>query len=168
MAVQLEEYATYAELAKEHHCSKGCVQSWVYRGGIKILPDPRCKKGGKLVLRADVEEYLATHRQRRRHIAVDPTTQDAEPPRSLSLRERLATLRPECHGCRYREEFECSKFGEPNRARVADDGDCVYYGVRPGDLPRPAARDWRVCRHDGEVRDGRCMRCGRKVEGVEE
>jgi hypothetical protein len=154
MAVQLEEYATYAEIAQENNVSRTCVETWVRRGGIATQTDTRNRRKGRLVRREDIEAYLATHQRR--------YSRPSEP------EPMLARWRWECKYCQFksvRGEVEvCTKFALPQLARVADDGDCVYYGVQPGDLPRPAARDWRVCRCNAEVREGRCGRCGRKVE----
>ena len=166
MAVQPKECMTYQEIADEYGMTTTSARWWAKRGGWRAYRDPRRKSNCVMFRRTDVEEYAA--HGRKRPWATSQTTQLHDGGHALPVDPEW---RWECRYCQYKDvrghEEVCTRFALPQLARVADDGDCVYYGVRPGDLPRPAARDWRVCRHDGEVREGRCMRCGRRVEGVE-
>lgn len=75
--------------------------------------------------------------------------------------------RPECRGCSHKgvvgDREACEKYERPLTAPTANDGDCVWLGIRPGDRPRDAARPDASCECGAEIRDGRCSKCGVRI-----
>lgn len=80
---------------------------------------------------------------------------------------RAPKWRPECRGCSYKgvkdDSEACEKYADPLTAPAANDGDCIWLGIRPGDRPREAARPDVGCGCGAEIRDGRCSKCGVRI-----
>lgn len=157
-----DDYLTYIEAAEVAGVSEKSICGWAQMKRFPIYRDPRSSRGRAVVRRSDLEAYVKAHRPKPK-----PRPRNGKKP-VLAVRPGLMALRdmrPECKGCTYRTGLTCSKVANPAIAPVANDGDCIWLGVRPGDNPRPIAKEIGKCSCVGStVRAGRCVKCGRKVE----